>query len=409
MAPLRYWLWLSKCAGAGNRSAIRLLNHFGTPEKAYFAETGQIDRIEGLAQKDARAFSDKSMDEVNGIMERCERLGIRIITIQDAEYPDRLKNIYDPPCVLYVKGRVLDFDEEVAIAVVGSRRATRYGIAAAERISKRLSECGAVIISGMASGIDSSAHTGALMAKAPTVAVLGCGVDVIYPPSNKTLYQKIAENGTIISEYPPGTRPYGSNFPVRNRIISGLSLGVVVVEAPEKSGALITAGLALEQGRDVFAVPGNIDAFESAGSNRLIRDGAILVGDAWDILREYVSQYPDKIVERLAPAQRPAAGMPSAKGKETGTDKDEDENIGLAEAIKGLDGGERSIIASLGSAPLHVDEITEATGLPVSKVLSLLTMLELKGLVKQQSGKTFRLNTEANIFGPEGEYAKNKN
>ena len=266
MSNLKYWIWLSALRGLGNRNKLELLGRFGTPENLYYADGGQMEDLD----PDLRKILDRrSLAETDRILGECERLGLRVLTFQDTEYPDRLKNIYDPPLLLYVKGRMPLFDEEVALAMVGTRSCTPYGVASAETLSHRLAKQGALIVSGLARGIDSAAHRGALRAGGLTAAVLGNGHDVTYPAENGPLYADIAAAGVILSEYPPGTRPERQNFPARNRIISGLCLGTIVVEAPARSGALITAETALEQGRDVFAVPGPIDSPSSVGCNRL--------------------------------------------------------------------------------------------------------------------------------------------
>ena len=288
MAGLKYWVWLNEVKNLSNRAKLLLLEHFGTPEEAYYADADEYRLIEGLGAKQIELLADKSLSGADKILGDCQRLGLRILTMQDADYPVRLRNIYEPPCLLYVQGQLPAFDEEVAIAMVGTRRATPYGIETAEKLAFQMAKQGALIVSGAAYGIDSSAHRGALRAGAKTVAVLGNGHDVVYPAGNEWLYRDIAASGALLSEYPPGTAAEGWHFPVRNRIISGLCLGTVIVEAPEeRTGALITANTALEQGRDVFAVPGPIDAPMSRGCNRLIADGAAaLTCGAWDILRE---------------------------------------------------------------------------------------------------------------------------
>ena len=277
MAALKYWVWLTTLPGLTNRSKLLLLEHFPSPEDIYYAQPEDLPPVEGLSSSQAALLSDKSTDRAEDVLTHCAKGDIFLLTMQDALYPDRLRNIYDPPVLLYGRGRMPLFDEEAAVSVVGTRTCTPYGISAAEALGYQLAKEGAVVVSGLAKGIDGASHRGALRAGGFTAAVLGGGVDVVYPAENRRLYEDIAATGVLLSEYPPGTEPMGSHFPVRNRILSGLSLAVLVVEAPERSGALITANTALEQGRDVFAVPGPIDAPNSRGSNRLIRDGAGLV------------------------------------------------------------------------------------------------------------------------------------
>ncbi|SMC46795.1 DNA-processing protein DprA [Papillibacter cinnamivorans] len=406
MSSLKYWLWLSTLRGVGSAMKLRILDHFGTPENAYYADDGEYRLIPDISEAALGALGDKALDNADRILGECERTGQRIVTLQDAEYPDRLKNIYDPPCVLYTKGKVFAFDEEVAVAVVGTRECTPYGLSTAERLARQLARSGALIVSGMALGADTAAHKGALRAGAPTAAVLGCGLDIVYPRENRFLYEDISVRGGLLSEYPPGTPALRSNFPARNRIISGLCLGTVIVEAPERSGALITARTALEQGRDVFAVPGNVDAPKSAGTNRLIQEGAILVTGAWDVLREYVALYPHKITE--CPDQElfgpgyggrryreeadlkvasPAVRLETGEKKEVDKEDASDYIDLKTEGIFTQD--QREILLSLSQGPKQVDMIIEETQIPAPRALSALTLLEVRGTVRQHKGKRF--------------------
>jgi len=258
MSNLKYWLWLSERKGMSPIARHKVLECFGTPEDAYFADDGAYG-VHGLTGEARRSLNDKSMDCVDQILEDCERLGLHIMTVQDAIYPGRLRAIHQPPLVLYWKGRELALDEQAVIAMVGTRDASDYGKRMAGKLAGGLTRAGAVVVSGTARGIDGAAINGALRAGGPVVSVLGNGHDVIYPSEHRQLYDDVARAGMLLSEYPPGTRPQGSNFPVRNRIISGLSVGVVVVESPRRGGSLITANHALEQDRELFAVPGQAD------------------------------------------------------------------------------------------------------------------------------------------------------
>ena len=399
MAGLKYWIWLSECRGLTNRSRALLLDHFGSPEDVYYADAAEYALVEGLPKKQLELLTDKSTAAADKILGDCQRLGLRVLTMQDADYPARLRNIFEPPCVLYVKGTLPAFDEEVAVAMVGTRACTPYGTSCAEKLAYGLARQGALVVSGAARGIDSAAHRGALRAGGVTVAVLGNGLDVVYPEENAGLYRDIAAAGALLSEYPPGTAAEGWHFPIRNRIISGLCLATVVVEAPlERSGALITANTALEQGRDVFAVPGPIDAPMSRGCNRLIADGAGLVSESWDILREYESQYPHKILgERVE--------LPHALG---GPARTEQENTGREEppakaetlpvldlsADHGLTDDQLALLRALRGGEKQVDDLIELTQIPTRRVLSALTMLELDGYAAQNSGKRFSLLVE---------------
>ena len=290
---LIHWIWLATRPHMTDWVKVELVRHFGDAESVYFA--CDWSGIEGLTQEGLEALQDRNLKGAEEILAQCDREGLQILTYQDAAYPKRLQNIPDPPLVFYYKGRLPDFDGLPVIGVVGTRRASAYGLTAAKRMGYQIARCGGIVVSGMAAGIDGMSMKGALTAGGTVVGVLGCGADMVYPLSNRSLFADTVRYGCILSEFPPGTPPHKWNFPKRNRIISGLSCGVLVVEAPEKSGALITARQAADQGRDVFVVPGNIDVDTFVGSNRLLRDGAIAVSSGWDILSEYEGQFPGKI------------------------------------------------------------------------------------------------------------------
>ena len=397
MGGLKYWVWLSEVKGLSSRSKLLLLEHFGTPEEIYYADAGEYRLVKDLLPRQAELLSDKSLAGADQILGDCQRLGLRILTMQDADYPLRLRNIYEPPCLLYVKGQLPAFDEEVAVAMVGTRKATPYGIESAEKLAFGLARPGALVGSGAAYGIDASAHRGALRAGAKTVAVLGNGIDVVYPAGNEWLYHDIAASGALLSEYPPGTAAEGWHFPVRNRIISGLSLATVVVEAPEwRSGALITANTALEQGRDVFAVPGPIDAPMSRGCNRLIADSAAgLIMDSWDVLREYEAQYPHKLhCDRVElPQTLGYQARSEEQAKKTAAPAQEKlPALDLSAGDNGLSDDQIDVLRALRDGALQVDDVIEKTQLPTRRVLSALTVLEIDGYVQQGSGKHFSLS-----------------
>ncbi|MEA3459824.1 MAG: DNA-processing protein DprA, partial [Chloroflexota bacterium] len=285
MSDVKYWVGFNIVQGIGPVRLRRLLDHFGDLEAAWRASSHELQE----ARLDRRSLANllKTREEISldKEMEKIERRGIKVLTWEDDAYPARLLNIYDPPPMLYLKGEILPQDEW-AVAVVGTRGATVYGKEAAREIAGGLARNGITVVSGLARGIDSQAHRAALEAGGRTIAVFGSGIDIVYPPRNRKLAERIIKRGALLTEYPLGTPPEGSNFPPRNRIISGLCLGVVVVEAGERSGALITADYALSQGRDVFAVPGNIFRKKSVGTNKLIREGAIPVLSIQDILEE---------------------------------------------------------------------------------------------------------------------------
>ncbi len=286
---LKDWIALKWVEGVGNVGFKALLEAFGSPRQVFDAPFSMIKAVPGIGAKAAHQIKDfADWEKVEKEIECAQRAGIGIITSQDPLYPQRLACIYDNPAYLYVKGSLRD--DDINIAFVGSRTASAHGLFTTERLCRELALRGATIVSGMARGIDSAAHRGALAGRGRTIAVLGCGVDIVYPPENEKLCNDITVNGAVISEFPFGAPPNAPNFPARNRIISGLSLGVVVVEAGEKSGSLITARIALEQGREVFAVPGSIDVSGSRGTNRLIKQGAKLIENIDDILEEILPQ-----------------------------------------------------------------------------------------------------------------------
>ncbi len=363
MIPMKedvfHWLGLSLTPGVGSTLIKRLLERFDTPERVFRAPEKELLAIDGLGERVAKEIrKGPSPDQVNRELSLARQAGARIITLEDSEYPRRLKEIYDPPPILYVRGEIKDSDG-LAVAIVGSRRTTPYGRWITEKIAQELAGYRVTIVSGLARGIDSLAHWAALSAGERTLAVLGCGVDIVYPRENRALFQKITEQGAVISEFPMGCAPEAGHFPKRNRVISGLSMGVVVIEAGEKSGSLITAGYALEQGREVFAVPGNVGSAGSRGTNQLIKQGAKVVLSSEDILEEILPQW----------------------GKETKNEPEKPE--------RNLSEEEMGIYNLLGQMPLHIDAIIRESGLEPGKVSSLLLNLELKGLIAQWPGKCF--------------------
>ncbi len=360
-SELKYWVWLSILEGVSPRRKYILLEHFGDP--AYIWEAGEAElKRSGLCTPKAisRLTDREAKNSISVAMEQIKKCDADVITLHDRCYPSALKFTADPPTVLYCRGNMIS--DEICVAVVGSRRATWYGLDMAKRLSRALAGHGVTVVSGMARGVDSQAHLGAIEGGGRTIAVLGCGVDMTYPPENRELMKKIVENGAVISEYPPGTKPVPYNFPARNRIISGLSKGVAIVEASERSGSLITADFALEQGRDVFAVPGNINSAYSTGTNRLIREGAKIVTGVEDIIDEL------------------------DLGKTADTMIYTDKKSGLK-----LSGDEKSIAQRLVCGPVHIDVIARDCGLSIPIASSVLVMLELSGFVEQLPGKFYKL------------------
>ena len=390
---LKYWVWLATRKNVGARNLWELLRRFGTPKAVYFAD--QADYRTVLGQWKGDSLLDKSLKEAESILKTCYEKGIFLLTIQDAAYPEQLRALSDPPLLLYGKGTLPDFSGPV-IGVVGTRKSSLYGMKQARRMGYGLSRCGAVVVSGGAGGIDTEAIKGALLGGSPVVAVFGCGIDVAYPRRNRKLFDEVAANGCLLSEYPPGTPPYGAHFPIRNRIISGLSLGVLVVEAPEGSGALITADKALDQGRDVFALPANVGQDTGVGNLRLLREGAILVRDPWDLLEEYAGRYEQLQSrdctgweEEEIPQKVPAKTEVVVK---KGIDKPKTSHYIDAKKIKDtLSPEEQRLVMLLEQGPVHIDVLSEQMGQPAGFVLALLTMLELRGLIQHLPGRMFSL------------------
>ena len=386
MSALKFWLWLTELPGLTNQTRLALLRHFPTPEDVYYADPAEVLLTEGITREQAKLLEDKDCAGAEKILADCGELGLQIVTISDAAYPNRLRNIFDPPCLLYVRGRLPTFDDEAAVAVVGTRDCTPYGVSCAEKLGFGLAAGGALVVSGLARGIDSAALRGALRGGGTVTAVLGNGLDVVYPRENRYLYEDIAASGALLSEYPPGTPPEGRHFPVRNRIMSGLSLATLVVEAPERSGALITAGTALEQGRDVFAVPGPIDAPASVGCNRLIRDGAGLVTDAWDILAAYAPRFPEKLHREGAREEPAVLGYQARQRTEP---KEVPPSLSLSNNDLSLTDDQIRLLRTLTEEPMLVDDLIEETEIPTRRVLSALTVLEIEHLVTQHPGKRY--------------------
>ncbi|TRZ48901.1 DNA-protecting protein DprA [bacterium] len=359
MTKLEALVGLNLTFDIGTIRLHRLLEYFGTPENILNAPPQSLTAVYGIGQNISGSIKSIGQRDIDQEFEAAKKLDIRIISQDDADYPLNLKNIFDPPIVLYVKGQ-LKKEDNVSIAIVGSRRASYYGLSSAERFARDLSAKGFTVISGMARGIDTYAHKGALKQKGRTIAVMGSGFNHIYPEENKKLAEEIARNGAVISEFPFDAEPLKAHFPRRNRVISGLSLGTLVVEAARNSGALITADFALEQGREVFALPGKVDSSNSFGTNELIKQGAKLVSSAQDILEEFSFCAPPKKAKQQTPAE-------------------------LADK-------EMLLYESLSQEPLPLDEIIEKTNLDIPVISSMLLKLQMKKLIRQLPGKQFVRN-----------------
>ena len=362
MSNERAWLALN-AAELPPRTALDLLDHFGSPDAVTSAGLPSLYSVSRLSAAEVGRLEEARERDFTKDSEALRRLNVRLVTIEDAEYPTNLRQIYDPPPVLFVRGTLLPADER-AIAIVGTRRATPYGRLVTETLARDLAARGVTVVSGMAVGADAAAHRGALSAGGRTIGVLACGIDVLYPRDTLELREEAVKRGAVISELPLGTQARAGRFHARNRLISGLALGVVVTEAPEQSGALITANLAANQGRQVFAVPGSVNSEFSRGTHALLRDGARLVESVEDILEEVA--FPDALVPVEAKAE-------------------EEERV----SDSGLTGDESDILRALSLQQRHMDDIIEHAQLPSSRASAGLLMLELKGMVRRLPGNMY--------------------
>lgn len=374
MDSLIYWVWLGNLPGIFSNKITALMEHFESIEEIYKA--ADYKNIPGISRGDALILGSKDLSHAKEIIEKINKLGAYILTYDDIDYLDELRKIDSPPYVLYLKGEKLSWDRLFAIGVVGTRRCTAYGAKAADNLCFDLAARGITIVSGMARGIDSAAARAALRAGGKTIAVLGSGIDVIYPPENRELMEEIEKSGTVMTEYPPGSQPMAHHFPERNRIISGLSKGVLVIEAPLKSGALITANYALEAGRDLFAVPGEIFKDNSKGTNLLIKQGARIVSSAMDIIEEYPAD-----IEKLVPAEEKPEEPVNNIRRITIDD----------EKYQALDKKEQSVISLLIEKNMHIDDISVHTGIDIGELNAMLPMLEMLGLIRKLPGDNYKL------------------
>lgn len=372
MSALQYWIWLSTRPHLTTACKCALLARFGSAEEVYYADPQALSSVEPLGKEQLDSLSDKSLDKALAILDRCARKDVFVLTLHDTLYPQRLRNIFDPPLLLYGKGAMPSFDDEAAIAVVGTRSCSPYGLRSAEHFGYSLAREGALVVSGLARGIDASAHEGAL------------------------------RSGVVLSEYPPGTEARSWHFPVRNRIISGLSVATLVVEAPEKSGALITAATALDQGREVFAVPGPIDARTSLGCNALLRDGAGLAAQSSDILGGYYLRFPHKLHPRgdRPPLAEPPAGPEDTPRREKPVQDKPRSPQPAAPALprrsgRDLSDLELSLLRILDDKiPLLIDEAADRLQLPVAQVLSAVTIMEIDGLIRREGMRKYLRTVE---------------
>jgi DNA processing protein len=366
---LRDWVALSFVTGVGSRTAALLIDRFGSAQACLDASPHELERaglktdsIEMLRDPSLRERGEREIDELT-------RLGGEVLPLTDERYPALLRETYDPPVVLYVLGDIKRALGQPALAVVGSRRCSTYGRNAAEMLARELASRGVTIVSGLARGIDAAAHRGSLEGRGLTVAVMGTGLDAVYPKENRRLAEQIAASGALVTEFPLNTPPLSQNFPFRNRVISGLSLGVMVVEGAERSGSLITARLAAEQGREVFAVPGNITSFKSFGPNYLIKDGAKLV-QTW---RDVVEEFPVELKSQIIAAERGEASPRQ-----------------LAMDEVSLSPGERKVLSLMKvDESVHIDQLIMRTALGAGELMAALLKLEMLDRIRQLPGKSF--------------------
>lgn len=399
MSKLSYWLWLAAKDELTALVKNQLLECFGSPEHLFAMSRQEFIEKTRLNKKQIDALSDKSLQRADAIQFDCEKLGISILTMEDSAYPEILCSIPDPPIILYVKGKIPDLERKPAVGIVGTRKATPYGMTMAGEFGKQLASAGMTIVSGMALGIDGAAMRGAISAGGKTIAVLAGGINICYPPEHNFLMGDIQLTGAVISENPPSTPHKGFLFPIRNRIISGLSRAVLVVEAPARSGALITAHEALEQGREVFAIPANIDAPNSMGCNHLIRDGeAAIACEPNDILREvglspiYSSKKPIKQPEQVYYDDKQTVEemwnrilKHEEKTEENKSEKQETTQK-HANIPKLQNENQKAIIDIILNGAETPEDILEQIDLPVARVMTELTMMELDGILKRENG-----------------------
>lgn len=397
---LRYWLWLQKALGEG-AYIKHILEDFSSVKALYDANIIEWKMSPNLTQKQINKLETTDINSVDEIIYACQNNNWQIIDYEDEKYPQRLREIYNPPCVLYVDGELPDIDSFVTIAVVGTRKASEYAVKATHLMSRGITECGAVVVSGGALGVDTYAHKGALAAGGKTIAVLGCGLGASYLSENKQLRDEIKKNGALVTAYPPFTRASRTTFPMRNRIISGLSLGVLVVEAGVKSGSLITANFANEQGRDVFAIPASVLSEDFAGTNKLIDDGAMVATNPAHIISVYAQRF-DTV--DLSKARTMSQLMADDKDKSANVEPYEDKlsfdnlekgrekRLNREDKARSLNADMKAVYNSLSEQFVHIDNIIEKTGMTPAKVSSALIQLEVLDLVQSATGKRFKLS-----------------
>ncbi len=406
MSELRYWIWLSAIEGVRPKAKALLIEHYTSPRAVYFAAKGGYAELGGLTDREITALENKNLDPAQRILEQCQEKDINVITLQDAAYPRRLAAIYDPPVVLYVRGRLPSLDDAAAISIVGTRKATPYGIKMATSLGYEITKCGGLIVSGLTAGIDAAAAKGALRAGGSCIGVLGSAIDSDW---GAALTRDVEKVGAVLSEYPPGAQGFSSYYRARNRVTAGLSVATVVAEAPQRSGALLFADEAISQGKEVFVVPANADSSMAAGSNALLKDGALPVTCGWDVLSHFDSLFPGKVSELGFHGLQLQQDEPDFEQKSTKiiasfkrirerrpkkvVDKPVSvEYIDLQKQLEGLSEAQLKIVSAMSEPDVHVDDIIERCGLTAAEVLSELTMLQIGGYIRQSPGKRFSLN-----------------
>ncbi|MGN0452704.1 MAG: DNA-processing protein DprA [Ruminococcus sp.] len=386
----KYYIWLS--LGLGFCSAKPMKVHSLYPDIKTLYDGGEREfRYCGIfTESEINRLNKFTLKDAESIIGRCRELSIDVVDISEKEYPERLREIDDPPCVLYISGKIPDVDSLPTVSVVGTRKATVYGVKTAFELGANLSRKGFVVVSGGALGIDCAAHRGVLQSEGVTVCVLGCGIDYDYLRENKIMRNQIAINGAVISEYPPGSSPAPRNFPQRNRIISGLAQGVIIVEAPKASGSMITVNLALSQSRDVFAVMGNVDSFYSEGSNMLIKEGAIPVTSYKDVYEYYFGvdskeDCPDTFSDVVV------SSVPTKLRKDTTEAHSQNHPVKIHRKDIQLTDEEKAVYYLIDNEPRHIDYITEHSSLPAFKVIRIISALELSDLISNVGSKNYIL------------------
>lgn len=385
MNDILHWLWLANLKGVGSVTMLKYLRAFNTVTELYDAGEAELRRVDKATGAEIKAFSDKSLKRAEEILEDCTRRSVKILPIDDMAYPMWLRSIYDPPCVLYVRGELPDVDRIPAVGIVGTRRASKYGLDCASRFGAELASAGAVVISGLAEGIDSAAISAAIKAHGTVIGVLGTGVDRAFPAWNAPLHRETAAAGALVSEYPPGTPSMRGSFPARNRIIAGLSRAVLVIEAPMKSGSLITAARAIEEGRDVYAVPGRIDDPGYRGSNALLRDGAVIALEPEDVICGMNALLPGEMSLGIR-AEGSQDSNETGKNRQIITKKEVDkpkglEYIDLKDKLGAFSENEGRMLEALNVGRRTADELSAELSMQTQDVLAALTMLEICGYI----------------------------